>query len=84
MSKTAVVTTVEQLRSLKASLRETRARVASLERQNKRLLSDEPLAAAEREVSRLEGLVQDLLRLCELAEHECRELRKQLHLQEVA
>lgn len=78
MSKTPVLTTVEQIRNLKASLRQYRARVASLERQNKRLLTEDYKQVAEAEVKRLEERVEDLTRLCEECEAEVSRLRGQI------
>ena len=77
MSKTPVLTTVEQIRNLKASLRAFRAKVRSLERQNARLLADEPLAVSEAEVTRLETRCEELTQLLELAEAEVISLRRQ-------
>lgn len=63
--------------NMKDSLRVLKSRCASLERQNKRLLSDNPQLEAEREILRLEQMVQDLTRLCLIAEDECLQLKKQ-------
>ena len=79
MNRTKRLTPDEQQAvNMRDALRVARARVASLERQNKRLLTDEPLAASEAEVMRLEQRCEELTRLCELAEIECSQLKRQL------
>jgi hypothetical protein len=74
----------QQQLNMRDTLRTLKSRCASQERQIKRLLSDNPQIEAEREILRLEQRCEDLTRLCLLAEDECLQLRKQLHLQEVA
>ena len=78
------LTQSEQLAQLRVSLRLARQRTLSLERQVKRMLAGNPLAEMEREVSRLEVRCEDLTRLCELAEIECLQLKRQLQLRSVA
>ena len=64
--------------NMRDSLRTLKSRCASLERQNKRLLSDNPLAASEAEVMRLGTRCEELTRLIELAELEVLQLRRQI------
>ncbi len=78
MKKNSVLTTVEQIRSLKASLRSYKLKCASQERQIKRLLSDTPQMEAEAEIRRLEERCENLTQLLEEAEQEIRMLKKQI------
>ena len=71
------MTQAETIMQMRASLRLARQLTLSLERQVKRLLADNPLAASEAEVKRLEIRCEDLTRLLELAEDECLQLKKQ-------
>ncbi len=63
--------------NMRDTLRTLKSRCASQERQIRRLLSDNPLAASEAEVIRLETRCEELTRLCELAEFEVLALRRQ-------
>jgi len=55
-----------------------RGRCLTLERQNARLLSSDPIRAAEDEIARLEARCFDLTARWSEAESECYELRKLL------
>ncbi len=75
--KKRLTTDEQQAVNMRDTLRTLKSRCASLERQNKRLLSDNPQLDAEKEILRLEQRCEDLTRLCELAEAECLQLKKQ-------
>jgi len=71
-----------QLATLRLALRVSRQRCLLLERQNARLLSSDPIVAAEAEVARLERRCIDIEDLYEQAEGEVYDLRKALGWQE--
>ena len=81
--RNTALTAGEQIRSLKANLRETKMQCASQQRMINRLLANNPPLEAECEIIRLEALVTDLLDCNVEAESECWQLRRQL-LQEGA
>lgn len=76
--KTPIVTQAEQIARLRASLLTYKSRCASLERKCTRLEADHPCVEHEREIAKLEERCTDLLRVCELAELEVLQLRRQI------
>ncbi len=74
----------QSLVNMRDTLRTLKSRVASLERQNARLLATDYQQTAEREIALLEERCTDLTRLCELAELEVLQLKRQLQERKVA
>jgi cob(I)alamin adenosyltransferase len=68
----------QQMVNMHDSLRTYKSRVASQERQIKRLLADNPQVEAEREIARLEQRCRELEHMWLACEQECLHLARQL------